>query len=49
MTPRGYSMSKLLDIYIVRELAARSPKSLSGTPLVAANSASYPPKVSSLN
>ncbi|CAZ84102.1 unnamed protein product [Tuber melanosporum] len=37
MTPRRYSMTKLLDIYIARELAALVPEASDGGPMVIVN------------
>lgn len=37
MTPRRYSMTKLLTIYISRELAALVPKASDGNPMVIVN------------
>jgi len=37
MTPRRYSMTKLLTIYIARELAALVPKASDGNPIVIVN------------
>ncbi|KAG0633048.1 hypothetical protein HOY80DRAFT_1006318 [Tuber brumale] len=37
MTPRRYSMTKLLDIYIARELAALVPEASDGDPMVIVN------------
>ena len=37
MTPRRYSMTRLLTIYIARELAALVPKASDGNPMVIVN------------
>ena len=41
MTPRRYSMTKLLTIYIARELAALVPEASDGNPMVIVNCVSY--------